>query len=43
MEIDLGRYPASEYLRDRILVLPVHQDMNERAVDRVADAVRQWA
>ena len=42
-EIDLARFPASEYLRDRILVLPVHQDMDQRAVDRVAEAVRGWA
>jgi dTDP-4-amino-4,6-dideoxygalactose transaminase len=41
-EIDLARFPASEYLRDRTLVLPVHQDMDARAVDRVADAVRRW-
>jgi dTDP-4-amino-4,6-dideoxygalactose transaminase len=41
-EIDLERFPASEYLRDRTLVLPVHQDMNTQAVDRVADAVRAW-
>jgi dTDP-4-amino-4,6-dideoxygalactose transaminase len=41
-EIDLARFPASEYLRDRTLVLPVHQDMDEGAVDRVADAVLGW-
>ena len=39
-ELPVQDFPDSAYLRDRILVLPIHQDMEDRHLDCLVDAMR---
>lgn len=41
-EIDRAEYPASYGLSRRIMNLPVHQDVSEADLDRLARALEQW-
>lgn len=40
-EIPLGRFPDSHYVRDHILVLPVHQDINFNQLEIVIERLKR--
>jgi dTDP-4-amino-4,6-dideoxygalactose transaminase len=41
-DVALEEFPDTEYLLKHNLLLPLHQDIDQRACERVVGALRQW-